>query len=48
MVDRTARKRYVRPTLRKGRRLSDVTEGGNVFVTGGSVTPKGGCFSNRR
>jgi hypothetical protein len=46
MARKCARKPYAKPVLQKRRRLVDVTEAGNVLVTGVSI--KGGCFSNKR
>ncbi len=48
MSRKTEGKLYARPTLQKRRRLSDVTESDSILVTGRSVQPKGGCFSNNR
>ncbi len=33
-----ARRRYSRPMLRRRRKLADVAEGGNIFVTGHVTT----------
>jgi hypothetical protein len=48
MAQKPARRAYAKPSLRRRCRLAEVTEGDNIFVTGGHNTIKGGCFSNKR
>ena len=48
MARHSTRKLYLRPVLRKQRRLTDLAEGVNILITGGKEEFKGGCFSNSR
>jgi hypothetical protein len=47
MARESAKEPYVKPLLQRRRRLTDVTEGDSIVVTG-APQPKGGCFSNKR